>query len=142
MTGACGIMKKRTAAPRVQLTNQFIGASGSTAAAATARYRLNSTGIAEQKQGSAAYATLETWLLTGLNSDYEAQLAVESTSGTAGTTTGAGATWLLLSTAREVTFAMTGATSTGQVNIRVKIRDKTTLVELVNALITLESEWL
>lgn len=135
MTGACGFMKRKTAAPTASINNQFINASGSTTANATARYRINSTGIAEQKQGGAAYATLETWLLSGTAAGHSVRFT--NTNGTP-PTAGTMGVFTAITAAQEISYARSTAGVSQSINT-VEIRNDSTL-QIVSATITLESE--
>jgi hypothetical protein len=134
MTGACGFMKRKTAAPTASINNQFVGASGSTTAAATARYRVNTTGVVEGKEGSAAYTTLETWLLSGTAAGHSVRFT--NTNGVA--PTGTLGVFTAITAAQEITYARGGLGVSQSINT-VEIRNDSTL-QIVSATITLESE--
>lgn len=80
--------------PSVRISNQAI--FDTAVGTATAGYRLTSSGLARRRNG-ATYTTLETWLLSGLASAYEARATVQSGTLTNGIT----GTWLSLSSDRE-----------------------------------------
>ena len=92
LTGAWTVVWSRISITAQNIfATRFVGAS-------TAGYRLNTSGIVES-QATAVYTTLETWLVLGSASAYEARATVTAgalSSGTAGS-------WLSLGTSREWT---------------------------------------
>lgn len=121
-------------AARVQLSDQTSTSSG--AGSQTSYYQLNLNGTVHKKGLGGADVNVETWLLSGLNSDYE---VMATATGDTGNLTGAGTgTWLLLSTTREwdLTDAVADLTDLA-VTLAIQIRDKTTLAVLATATISL-----
>ena len=121
--------------PTVSIVDQFISATRPSAAS-TAGYRLNSSGIAESLS-NLTYTTLETWLLSGAASAYEARATLSSGTLSSGTT----GTWENLGTSRSwsvVDSVWDG--SQAEAVIVVEIRDATTLMILDTATITLQAE--
>lgn len=106
--------------------------------AARVGYRLNSSGIAEQRSDT-SYTTLETWLQQGTNSQFECYASVNSTSGT-GSNTGTFGTWLALSSSQEWSVLCTPSAGVYTVVITVQIREAGTGIVLDSAIITLESD--
>lgn len=101
---------------------------------ATAGYRLNTSGIAEGREG-ASYSTLETWLAFGTASNYECRATVvfgTLTSGTSGA-------WLSLGSSQEWSITQVGV-GTNTCEITIEIRNASTLVVLDSATITLEAD--
>lgn len=79
----------------VYLSNQFVSSMGSGTQAAT--YRLSNTGVVQGISSGHAPTTLESWLLGGTASDYEARVT-----GVAGSLTGGTVgSWLNLGTTRD-----------------------------------------
>lgn len=101
----------------VSITNQTVNSFG--LGSQTASYRLNTSGAVERGL-NAVYNTLETWLLSGSSSDYEARV---TETGGAGLTGGSATnTWLGLGTTRE--WELTEITSgwSSVTNFDVEIR--------------------
>lgn len=137
MTYGVGFYRRRA---RVFLEDDAVFASGSTAAGIIARYRLNAAGTIQTKAGTAAYVNEGNWLLSGANTEFEAQYQQEGPiTGTGGSFTGTSASWVAMTADKEITFS-SSIGGAGHGNLRVKIRDKTTLVELASALIAMDSE--
>ena len=121
--------------PTVSIADQFISVTRPSAAS-TAGYRLNSSGIAESLS-NLTYATLETWLLSGVASDYEVRATLSSGTLSSGTT----GTWQNLGTSRSWTVVDSAFdASVTEAVIVVEIRDATTLLVLDTATITLQAE--
>ena len=121
--------------PTVNITDQSINVTRSSAPS-TAGYRLNSSGIAESLS-NLAYATLETWLLSGAASDYEVRVTLSSGTLSSGTT----GTWQSLGTSRSWTVvAGNSYPEFAEAEIVVEIRDATTLMTLDTATINLQAE--
>lgn len=100
----------------------------------TAGYRLNSSGIVEARD-FAGYSTLETWLVSGTASNYEAKATVLVGSVSTGTT----GSWLSLGSSREWTVTQ-ASMGTKQCQLLVEIRNASTLAVVDSAAITLEAE--
>lgn len=79
----------------VSITNRNISLFNLGSASVT--YQLTSTGLA-RKSENGSYTTLETWLNTGLSSDYEVRATLSSGDALFSGTTGS---WLNLATSRE-----------------------------------------
>lgn len=121
--------------PTVSIADQSIYVTRPSAAA-TAGYRLNSSGIAESLSNT-AYSTLETWLLSGAASAYEVRATLSSGTLSSGTT----GTWENLGTSRSWTVVdSTFDPYMSEAVIVVEIRDATTLLILDTATITLQAE--
>lgn len=101
----------------VSITNQSLSAIGSSAQ--TVGYRLNTSGAAERNR-NASYNTLETWLLTGASSDYEAYAFDNGSS--ASISGSALNTWLGLGTSREWTITQTLSGGSTDASISISIR--------------------
>lgn len=124
---------------RVQLFNDSVFASGSVAAGIIARYRLNAAGTIQTKAGTAAYVNEGNWLVSGANTEFEAQYQNGGVTGTGGAFSGTSASWVAMTADKEITFS-TGIGQVAQGTLLVKIRDKTTLAELASATIIMDSE--
>lgn len=102
----------------VSITNQTVNSLG--AGSQTVSYRLNSTG-AVQRGRNGTYNTLETWLLSGSASDYEARV---TETGGAGLTGGSATnTWLGLGTTREweLTETSSGASAVTYFDVEIRL---------------------
>lgn len=120
---------------RVAITDQSVSATR-LSATSTAGYRLNTSGIVEKLE-NAAYATLETWLVMGSSSSYEARATLNSGSLASGTT----GSWLALSSSREWTVQdAVFDPSPVEAVILVEIRNATTLAVIDSATVTLSAE--
>lgn len=97
MVGMAQVMAASLMPKLAAITDQNISRLGGTIANSVAGYRLNTSGIAEQRLG-ATYSTIETWLLSGASSAYQSKATLLS--GTA-PTTGNLNTLEVLSTSRE-----------------------------------------
>lgn len=100
---------------------------------AIAGYRLNSSGVVEQRMGG-SYSTLETWLGAYTNSGYEVRATLLS--GTIGI--GTFGSWLNLGTSREWATTSTSGFLAGE--MLIEIRNATTLVVVDSANIQLEAQ--
>lgn len=67
MAGIHNVLIGRTTKKPVNITNQSVSDSSSTATAATAVYEIDNAGIVQDQDG----LTLETWLLSGAAADYD-----------------------------------------------------------------------
>lgn len=110
-----------TPAVLVSIVNQTISKSGA-GAGQTAGYRVNTSGIIESLKGG-VYATLETWLVNGVASDYEVYFTA---GGKSPLTTGTTGAWLALSSSREVTLTTASASDTLTATVTVQIRQVST----------------
>lgn len=106
----------------------------------TVFWTLASTGIVQFSAPVSGTTNGETWLLSGLNSDYEVRFTDQAGDlVVTGVTFG---TWLACSTTR--TFQMTPPTEDNidyAHTVLVEIRDKTTLAVLTSATINLNTKW-
>lgn len=102
--------------------------------AATAGYRLNTSGAAEQHLGP-SYSTIESWLPFGTPGDYECRATLNSGTLSAGTT----GSWLALSSSREWNCVQS-IVGTNAATITVEIRVSATGVVLDSATIDLTAE--
>lgn len=121
--------------PLVAITNQSVERFASSAL--TASYTLNTSGIVQKTEGGST-TTLETWLLVGASSGYEARATVLSGDSPTGS---ALATWLALSTTRA--WTLTDAVNDGiplTCSLSVEIRDTATNTVQDTAIITITSE--
>ena len=121
---------------QVSITNQTLN-STSFSGAASCAYRLNLLGTV-QRGNTGVFNTLETWLLFGSNSAYEARVTMITGTLTAGTV----GTWLGLATSRD--WSITDSTSgDGSVtcSFTVEIRDAASLVVLDSATIELTAQY-
>lgn len=120
---------------RIAITDRTVTATR-LAAMATAGYRLNTSGVAEELV-NAAYTTLETWLVMGSSASYEARATLNSGSLASGTT----GTWLALSSSREwkVTDSVFDLNPV-EAEILVEIRNATTLAVIDSATVALSAE--
>ena len=119
---------------QVSITSQTFADSVIDPADAFCRYRLNSNGNVEKYTGG-VYSTLEVWLLSGVNSDYESRVTVNSGSLTSGTT----GTWQVLSSSREWIINRT-LVGTSSVNLTVEIRRASDAVVLDAATINMTAD--
>ena len=103
---------------------------------ATAGYRVNTSGIAEQLLGT-SYTTLETWLTSGYTaSNYEVRATLQSGTTPSGTL----GSWLALSSSREWSLNAVVPGTTVDCTLLIEIRNATTLVVVDSASIDLTSE--
>lgn len=116
---------------RITLTDQSI--SHLTSGVATAGYRLNSTGIAEQREGG-SYSTLETWIAIGSASSYECRATVTFGALTSGTAD----TWLNLGSSREW-YVQRSTSGSSDCIIIVEIRNASTLAVVSTATIEMSA---
>ena len=121
-------------AAQVSITNQTFGDAVAEPSDAFCRYRLNLDGSVEKYSGG-GYSTLETWLLSGVNSDYESRVTVNSGSLTSGTT----GTWQVLSGSREWVLNRTFP-GTVVVNFTIEIRRVSDSAVLDTAVIEMTAE--
>ena len=129
---AAGKARGGAVTAQVSITNQTLNATSFSGAASCA-YRLNLLGTV-QRGNTGVFNTLETWLLFGSNSAYEARVTMLTGSLTAGTV----GTWLNLAVSRD--WSITDGTSgDGSVtcSFTVEIRDAASLVVLDSATIQL-----
>ena len=125
--------------PPVSITNRNVSqTSVTTLAVARAGYRLNSTGVVESRK-NAAYVTLETWLNTGTNSQYQSRATQTGSSGSP-TITGTLNTWATLSAAQEWSIVPPALNTVASLTLLIEIRNASTLVVIDSATITLDSE--
>lgn len=123
----------------VQLNDQNISHSNPGGANARATYRLNTSGAAEERLGaSGTYNTLETWLLSGASSDYEARATLLSGSITSGTLN----TWQSLGTSREWYANAPVSSSSETASLFIEIRLASSGVVQADATITLTASTL
>lgn len=123
----------------ININDQAIYRAATTAT--TAGYRLNTSGVAEKREG-ATYTTLETWLISGYtSSDYEARATLLSGDALSSGTLNS---WLALSSSREWQQQAPGGGSgiTYTSNLLIEIRNTTTGVVVDTAVVTLTSEGL
>lgn len=121
--------------PAVRITNQSISDIGPPTA--LARYRLNSSGIVE-KETHTASTTLETWLLVGSASDYEARATVNS-GALAGVGNSATGSWLGLgSSLRQWGVGVNG--TLGAATLTIEIRNASSGDVLASAVVTLDAD--
>lgn len=120
--------------PAVRITNQSISDIGPPTA--LARYRLNSSGIVE-KETHTASTTLETWLLVGSASDYEARATVNS-GALAGVGNSATGSWLGLGSSRQWGVGVNG--TLGAATLTIEIRNASSGDVLASAVVTLDAD--
>lgn len=120
----------------VSITNQTLNGTSFSGAASCA-YRLNLSGTV-QRGNTGVFTTLETWLLFGSSSAYEARVTMLTGALTAGTT----GSWLNLATTRDWSIS-DGAQGDGGVtcSFTVEIRDAASLVVLDSATIELTAQY-
>ena len=116
----------------VSITNQTLNYGTSGAAAVT--YRLNNSGAVQRGRGG-GYTTLETWLLSGANSGYDAYVTVTVGALTAGTT----GAWVNLGTIRDWTLTAYNSGDNEICTFTVQIRNASSLVVLDTATIELNA---
>ena len=80
--------------------------------------RLNSSGIVEISETTASWTAADTWLLVGLNSDFECRWTTDTGTLTSGTE----ATWEALSSTRTWTKQKTGGVGSVSVTGTLEIR--------------------
>ena len=116
----------------VSITNQALtyGAIGT----ASLTYRLDSSGVVKRGRGG-AYTTLETWLLSGAASGYDAYVTVTVGALDAGTT----GAWVNLGTTRDWTLTAYNSGDSLLCTFTVQIRNASSLVVLDTATIELNS---
>lgn len=120
--------------PAVRITDQSISDFGPPTA--LARYRLKSSGIVE-KETRTASTTLETWLLVGSASDYEARATVNS-GALAGAGNSATGSWLGLGSSRQWGVGVNN--SIGHAVLTIEIRNASSGDVLASAVVTLDAE--
>lgn len=120
--------------PAVRITDQSISDFGPPAA--LARYRLKISGIVE-KETRTASTTLETWLLVGSASDYEARATVNS-GALAGAGNSATGSWLGLGISRQWGVGVNN--SSGHAVLTIEIRNASSGDVLASAVVTLDAE--
>lgn len=118
---------------RITIGDEIIGHSVGSGTA-TAGYRVNTSGIAEKRDG-ASYTTLETWLSFGSASSYEVRATVTSGAVTSGTT----GSWLALSSSQEW-LVQRGTVGISNAVLTIEIRNATSLVVVDSADVDLEAE--
>lgn len=133
--------RRRQASARVQLVDRTVTKNSTIGGPQpTALWTLASSGIVQYSAPVSGTTNGETWLLSGLNSDYEVRF---TDSGGDLTVTGVTfGSWLACSTTR--TIQMTPPTEDNidyGHTVFVEIRDKTTLAVLCSATINLSSTW-
>jgi hypothetical protein len=116
----------------VSITPQSIFKIGNGTGTVTGSYKLAADGKVYNHTG----AVLETWLISGVNSDYEARATHQSGSAL---TTGTMDTWLALSSDRTWTLDAASPTSKTSVFL-IEIRDVATSTVQDSASITLDVE--
>ena len=102
-----------------------------------AGYRLTSSGNEQSGVGTSgpAYSTIQTWLKSGANSDYEVRATLNSGAVQSGTT----GSWLALTSDRAWECIVTGL-GTATANLTIEVRDDTTLEVLDSATVDLTAE--
>ena len=121
---------------QVSITNQTLNGTAFSGPASCV-YRLNLLGTVQQGN-TGVFSTLETWLLFGSNSAYEARVTMLTGALTAGTV----GTWLNLAVSRD--WSITDGTSgDGSVtcSFTVEIRNAASLVVLDSATIELSAQY-
>lgn len=131
--------RRQVSGTRVTLQDRGIIRT-STTSQPTAFWSLVSTGIVQFSGLAGGTTTGETWLVSGLNSDYEVRFTdVASDLVPTGVTFG---TWLACSTSRTVNYtAPTQDNTDYAATILVEIRDKVTLAVLATATISMSVKW-
>lgn len=123
----------------VDLIAMNVSASGSTAAACTARANFTSGGLQQSKSGSAAYVTENTWKEGGSAADFEIRATLSGSTGSGSAGGSAFGSWISGATGAEWTVAATvGFTYTA--DILVEIRLASTGLVLASETQHLESE--
>lgn len=120
--------------PAVRITDQSISDFGPPTA--LARYRLNTSGIVEQETHTVS-TTLETWLLVGSASDYEARATVNS-GALAGVGNSATGSWLGLGSSRQWGVGVNG--DIGSADLTIEIRNASSGDVLASAVVTLVAD--
>lgn len=134
-------MAQSSAAATVAIADKNVLKAGINAANSTAGVRYNATGVSEARTGT-AYASYETWLLSGAASDYDIRVTLAS--GTSPNLVNAGMNvWLNLGTSREWSLQDTDGGAAGGVTcaLTVEIRNASTLAVLDTASVTLDSDY-
>lgn len=121
------------------LTGHSVLASGGTSGASTARYYVDSDGFIYTKQGTAAIAQQEQWLLGGTNSDYQVRFTQTGSTGS-GSLNGTLNTWLGLGADQEINTTTTSG-NTYEAYVTVEIREAASGTVLGSANIALSSDW-
>lgn len=126
-----------TPAPRVSLTGANLSDSTPSTTDAEVSYQLNSSGAEQSYVGTgSAYSTIDTWLLSGVASDYDCQLTWVGS-----TLTGSAInTWLSCGSTQSWTMTETSAGSGKLGSGTIKIRDATTLVELASGSVVMSAQ--
>lgn len=120
--------------PAVRITNQSISDIGPPTA--LARYRLKTSGIVEEETHTAS-TTLETWLLVGSASDYEARATVNS-GALAGVGNSATGSWLGLGSSRQWGVGVND--TLGAATLTIEIRNASSGDVLASAFVTLDAD--
>lgn len=123
----------------VDLVDQNVFASGGTAASATARVGLTSTGNQRSKAGAAAYVVENVWKNGGAASLYSVRATLASSSGSGSTGGSALSTWLNLAADAEWTAAANvGFIYTATLTLEIRLDSTGAILETKTAV--LESE--
>lgn len=133
---AAGKARGGSITAQVSITNRTLNANNGTGPA-TCTYRLNLSG-AVQRGANGTFNTLETWLLFGAASAYDARVTMI----TGALTTGTAGTWLNLASTRDWSIT-DGTPGDGSVtcSFTVEIRNAASLVVLTSATIELSAQY-
>ena len=123
-----------SASSRVQVFSGYIIGIGSTVLASRALVEFNTDGTQYRQEGSAAKASMGSWLKTGVVGDY--QIRATLTSGPS--PTGTVGSWLALSTTRTWSASAPSGTQT-ITELLFEIRDAATSAVLDSATVILDS---
>lgn len=126
--------------PLALITDQVISSAGTSLLASTSRYKLNTSGIVEKREGTLPYETLETWLLSGAASDYEVRATDMGTITGLGSPSGTTGVWLSLGTSREWSLSVPNSGEQDTWLLFIEIRTVSDNVVVTSANITLDSE--
>lgn len=128
------------AGPRVSIVDDSFSKVSIDPTDAFAGYRLHSDGTIDGTAGTTLNWALDRglWLLSGINSNYEARATLNTGALDAGSSvTGS---WLVLSTTRSWWCQITAGLNVQQANLTVEIRDAVSLAVLDTATIVLYAE--
>lgn len=127
-----GFFSAASATERVRISNKT-ALRTTLNVAATATYRLSSTGVASASNAAGTLIAISgEWLVTGSAGDYQVQGTWQTGTGATGGPTG----WVALSTTRDYTLTAGAGNGTVDRDLFVEIRDATTLSVLDTATIS------